>query len=56
MTKKEYERVDVTFSKKNEIEIELYKYIEENAGILGKAKFIKQVLLDKMNQDKTTKK
>ena len=34
MVKKGYERVDVTFSKLSDIEMQLYKYIEEK-GSLG---------------------
>ena len=33
MVKKGYERVDVTFSKTSDVEMKLYKYIEEKRTI-----------------------
>lgn len=43
--KHDYERVDVTFAKDNEEEMQLYNYLEENSKLLGKAKYMKQLLL-----------
>lgn len=41
----DYERVEVPFSKSNEEEMKLYKHLEDNSKLLGKAKYIKQLIL-----------
>lgn len=50
MVKKGYERIDVTFSKLSELEMELYKYIEEKGELIGKGKYIKQLILEDMKK------
>lgn len=50
MVKKGYERVDVTFSKASDIEMQLYKYIEEKGQLIGKGKYIKQLILEDMKK------
>lgn len=50
MVKKGYERVDVTFSKTSDIEMQLYKYIEEKGQLIGKGKYIKQLILEDMKK------
>ena len=45
------EKINLSFKDVDE-EKELIKWIEENAKILGKSNFIKQVLYERMLQDK----
>lgn len=45
------EKINLSFKDTDE-EKELIKWIEENAKILGKSNFIKQVLYEKMLKDK----
>lgn len=49
---KNYEKIDVAFSKSNEKEMELYKWIENRSGILNKSTLIKQMLYEIMIKDK----
>lgn len=41
MKNSNYERVEVTFSKNNEVEKDLFKYLEEKARIIGKGTYLK---------------
>lgn len=50
---KEYERVEVTFSKKSDIEMKIYKHLEEESEIIGKGKYIKQLLKKDMDKKAT---
>lgn len=50
MVKKGYERIDITFSKNSEIEMQLYKYIEAKGELIGKGKYIKQLILEDMKK------
>lgn len=50
MVKKGYEHVDVTFSKNNELEMELYKYIIEKGVIVGSGKYLKQLIYEDMKK------
>lgn len=52
---KNYEKIDLAFSKNNEKEIELYKWIEDKSGILNKSTLIKQILYEIMIKDKGNK-
>lgn len=56
MVKKGYKNIDITFSVKNEIEMEMYKWIEEQGKVIGKSKYIKQLIFNKMQEGKATKK
>ncbi|URZ06511.1 hypothetical protein [Clostridium felsineum] len=47
-----YERVEITFSKVDDIDKEIFKYLNEKSKIVGKAKYLKQLLYDKMVADK----
>lgn len=47
-----YERVEVTFSKSDETDKELFKYLEEKAKIIGKGTYLKQLLYEKMLSEK----
>lgn len=53
MVKKGYEKIDLAFSKNNEKEMELYKWIEDKCGILNKSTLIKQMLYEIMVKDKS---
>lgn len=50
-----YDRVEVTFSKTNEKDIQLYKHLENESEIIGKGKYIK-TLIHKDMKKKATKK
>lgn len=39
-----YKHIDLTFSEDNENEMKLYKFIQENSTLLGKSKYIKQII------------
>ena len=39
-----YKHIELTFREGNEKEMELYKFIEENSTLLGKSKYIKQLI------------
>lgn len=47
----DYERVEVTFSKNNEVENDLFKYLEKKARIIGKGTYLKQLLYEHMLKD-----
>lgn len=49
---KKYEKIDLAFSRNNEKEMELYKWIESKSGILNKSTLIKQMLYELMIKDK----
>ncbi|WP_305153819.1 hypothetical protein [uncultured Clostridium sp.] len=51
MVKDRYERVEVTFNKYDEFEIELYKYLVKKSDKIGKAKFIKNIIRKEMLKD-----
>ncbi len=53
MVKGKYERIEITFNKDDEYEMELYKYIIKNSNKIGKAKWLKNLVRKDM---KTTKK
>ena len=46
--KENYERIEITFSKLNETEIEVYNFILEQSKMLGKGKYIKNILYEHM--------
>lgn len=50
-----YEKIDLAFSKNNEKEMELYKWIENKSGILNKSTLVKQMLYEIMVRDKSKK-
>lgn len=53
MAKKEYERVEVTFSKSNDEEMELLKHLNMKSKLLGKGKYIKMLIYkDKESDEK----
>lgn len=53
---KRYERVEVTFSKQDEFEMKLYEYLENKSKVLGRGKYLKQLLYKEMlEEDKGSK-
>ena len=52
MVKKGYEHLDITFSKTNEKEMELYNWIETKAGLISKTATAKQILYNAMIKEK----
>lgn len=50
MVKKEYERIDVTFSKKSELEMKIYNHAIKKGELIGSGKYIKQLIYDDMNK------
>lgn len=55
MVKNGYEHLDITFSKTNEKEIELFKWIESKAGLISKTAIAKQLLYEAMLKEKDSK-
>lgn len=52
-----YERVEVTFGKDDDFDIELFKYLESKAKVMGKGTYLKQLLYeDKLKKEKSSEK
>ncbi|WP_061342921.1 hypothetical protein [Clostridium botulinum] len=56
MVKKGYEHIDMTFSKNNEKEMELYQWLNEKSGILSATALAKQLLFQLMIKEKEEEK
>lgn len=52
MVKYGYERVDVTFSKNSDLEMELYKFVKEQGKLIGNGRYIKQLIQKEMGANK----
>lgn len=52
MVKGKYERIEITFNKDDEYEIELYNYIIKNSKKIGKAKWLKNLVRKDMEATK----
>lgn len=52
--KDNYERIEITFSKDNKLEMDIYNFIIENSKLIGKGKYVKNLIYDEMK--KTTEK
>ncbi len=48
--KNNYERIELTFSKDNQIEMDLYKFILEHSKVIGKGKYIKNIIYEIMKK------
>ncbi|WP_156132858.1 hypothetical protein [Clostridium culturomicium] len=48
-------KVGISF-KDNELETKLYEFLKEKAQLLGESTYIKQLLLEKMQDEETTRK
>lgn len=53
--KYEYDRVEVTFSKDQDLESEMFRFLEVKGKIVGKGKFLKQLLYEQMEREKGSK-
>lgn len=42
----DYKRVEVTFSKKQEVDMEIYNYLLESGKVIGNGPYIKQLLYE----------
>lgn len=47
---KDYERVEVTFSKANEKDIKLFNHLENESEIIGKGRYIKKLINEDMKK------
>lgn len=45
-----YESVEVLFKKDNELEIDLYKFLEDECVLINKSTYIKQLILKEMKR------
>jgi hypothetical protein len=43
-----YERAEATFSKTNELEMELYNHLQEMSKVIGKGSYLKQLIYEDM--------
>jgi hypothetical protein len=50
-----YERAEVTFSKTNELEIEIFNHLLEMSKVIGKGTYLKQLLYEDMLKKKEVK-
>lgn len=48
--KVDYERIELTFAKDNDLEMEIYKYIKNKSKLLGKGKYIKNLIYGEMKK------
>lgn len=50
-TKKDnYERIELTFSKDNELEMDIYKFILKQSKLIGKGKYVKNLIYEEMKK------
>lgn len=47
---REYERAEVTFARNNKMEMELYAFLIEESKLLGKGKYIKNLIYEEMKK------
>jgi len=50
-----YERAETTFSKTNELEMDIFKHLMEMAKVIGKGSYIKQLLYEDMLKKREVK-
>lgn len=48
--KDNYERIEITFAKDNQLEMDVYKYILEKSKMLGKGKYVKNLIYKDMKK------
>jgi len=44
--KDNYERIELTFSKENEIEMDVYRFILEQSKMIGKSRYVKNLIYE----------
>lgn len=47
-----YEKAEATFNIKDELDMELYKFLLENSKVIGKSNYLKQLIYEKMLKSK----
>lgn len=47
-----YEKAEVTFNIKDELDMELYDFLIENCKVIGKSNYLKQLIYEKMLKSK----
>jgi hypothetical protein len=47
-----YEKAEVTFNVKDELDMELYNFLMENSKVIGKSNYLKQLIYEKMLKSK----
>lgn len=51
-TKKDnYERIELTFSKDNKLEMDVYKFILEQSKMIGKGRYVKNLIYEETKRD-----
>jgi len=45
-----YERVELTFSKENSLEMDVYKFILEQSKLIGKSRYVKNQMYEIMKR------
>ena len=48
--KDNYERIEMTFAKDNQIEMDVYKFILEQSGMIGKGRYVKNLIYEEMKE------
>lgn len=48
--KDNYERIEITFAKDNQIEMDVYKFILEQSGMIGKGRYVKNLIYEEMKK------
>lgn len=48
--KDNYERIEITFAKDNEAEMDVYKFILEQSKLLGRGKYMKNLIYGEMKK------
>lgn len=47
-----YEKAEVTFNVKDELDMQIYKFLVDNSKVIGKSNYLKQILYEKMIKSK----
>lgn len=50
LKKDNYERIEMTFSKDNKLEMDVYKFILEQSKMIGKGRYIKNLIYENMKK------
>ncbi|WP_443662429.1 hypothetical protein [Clostridium sp.] len=50
LKKDNYERIEITFSKDNKLEMDVYKFILEQSKMTGKGRYIKNLIYENMKE------
>lgn len=50
LKKDNYERIEITFSKDNKLEMDVYKFILEQSKMIGKGRYVKNIIYENMKE------